>query len=856
VTRLKNLWASFLADNDLADTRPDFRFDPDFYAAQYPDLYATGLHAAEHYWTHGRAEGRLGNLYQRVAATKADIDARIAALVVDPSLSEKIARGEDGACELAFELIALGSPLDGQVSDFSQDYYLTLYPDLTKADMPPFLHFMLHGLSEGRRSLKDVRANQHEGALPFDPAKPTCMICVHECSRSGAPIVGLDLVRKASLDHNVVVAGLRGGALQEQFIEASCLVLLSEDPAEDMPYFQHPALQAISFAILNSVECYRFTKALVGMGIPFTSYLHEYSDYILPPYKANFMALYSDLLIFSSDAVRNSWAHILEDLDFDVARDSRIIAQRHLVLGTVTARAHRAARDRLARLIGRDLDGKRVVVGAGHAQWRKGTDLFVMTAQVLRKTDPDTVFVWIGDGLNHEDIYFGTWLDKHMREAGANTPDGNLHFLPAGEYYQDVLRASDVLFLSSRLDPLPNVVFDAMQVGSSVVRFRGASGFDDKTYSSQPGLHDVAYGDIHAAARALQDIAPKRPAGKSRADADLTAPDLFALISKALHARLSQQRYFAIGPGDYDVPVLFGTTQKDAANRVREREKIWSYERRRVWKSQAAVRANIAASENWIHRGMQIETYAPRAPDRPVPPFSMHIHAFYTDDLRHDLGKYSLYRQAERILVTTDTSQKADEISAIFENVGLAADILIGSNTGRDILPFLNLFREGPAANDPKDAIWCHVHQKKSGASALAGDVWREFLMTILLGDDAQTSCALDRIAEPDTGLVGAFDPYAISWAGSRRLLQGIEPQLPGPLPKHPILFPIGNMFWTKAGVVTRMNALFGPDYPWPNEPIANDGTVFHLIERLWPAAAAMCELQSVFLDKPDQKRT
>jgi len=855
VTRLQSLWASFLADNELAQARPDFRFDPDFYAAQYPDLYATGLDLGEHYWTHGRAEGRAGNLYQHVAAAMPDIDARIAALVVDPGLSAKIAEAGDGACELAFELIALGSPLDGQLSDFSQEYYLTLYPELAKAGIPPLQHFVLHGHAEGRHSLKDIRANQHEGALPFDPAKPTCMICVHDCSQSGAPIVGLDLVREASLDHNVVVAGLRGGALQEQFIEASCLVLLSENPAEDISYFRHPALQAVSFAILNSVECYRFTKALVGMDIPFASYLHEYCDYILPPYKAIFMALYSDLLIFSSDAVRNSWAHVLEDLDFDVARDSRVIAQRSLGLGKVTARAHRAARDRLARLIGRDLDGKRIIVGAGHAQWRKGTDLFVMTAQALRETDPDTIFVWIGDGLNHEDIYFGIWLDKHMREAGADTPDGNLHFLPAGEYYQDVLRASDALFLSSRLDPLPNVVFDAMQAGSCVVRFRGASGFDDEMYSSQSGLHEVAYGDIHAAARTLQDIAPKRPASKSSADADLAAPDLFALISRALHARLGQQRYFAIGSGDYDVPVLFGTSEEDAANRVREREKIWSYGRRRVWRSQAAVQADIAASDHWIHRGMQIDSYAPRVPDRPLPPFSMHVHAFYTDDLQHDLGKYALYRQAERILVTTDTPQKADEISAIFEQAGLAADILKAPNTGRDILPFLNLFGEGPAANDPEDTIWCHVHQKKSVTSAPAGDVWREFLMTILLGDGAQASCALDRIAEPDTGLVGAFDPYAISWAGSRRLLRGIEPQLPGPLPRHPILFPIGNMFWVKAGVVARMNALFGPDYPWPNEPIANDGTVFHLIERLWPTAAAMCKMHSVFLDKPDQKR-
>jgi glycosyltransferase involved in cell wall biosynthesis len=857
MAQLQGLWTGFIANTDLEGTRPGFRFDPNFYAAQHPNLHAERVDLAKHYQTYGKVKNSPPNLYQRTARSTPDLDARIAALIIDPDLSALIAAGEDGACELAFELLALGSPLDGQISDFSEDYYLAIYPNIAKARIAPVLHFILHGLKEGRRSLKEVRANQYEGAIPFDPEKPTCMICAHEFSRTGAPVVGLALVQEARQSHNVVVTGLRGGTLLEQFIEASCLVILSDNLSEDMPYFQHPALQAISFAILNSVDCFRFTKAMVRMRIPFASYLHEYADYILPPFKATDMALYSDLLVFSSSLVRDSWKNLLDDLDFDIARDSRIIAQQHLRRGGVSASTHRAARDRLARLIGCDLKGKRVVIGAGHAQWRKGTDLFVMTAQAMQKVDRKTVFIWIGDGLNHTEGHFGVWLDKHMREAGANTPGGNLHFLPAGDYYQDVLRASDVLFLSSRLDPLPNVVFDTMRVGSSVVRFRGASGFDDEIYATQAGLHDVAYGDIQAAAQALKSVSLKRPVKDSAPDpeADQQAPDLFAPISQALHTRLGEQPHFVIGPGDYDMPVIFSTAKKDATSRVYEREKIWTYGRRRVWQSQAAAQTEIAASDHWFHRGMEISDYSARDSEKPAPAFSMHVHVFHTDDLERDLGKYAIYRQAGRIVATTDTPQKADTISAIFTNARLTAEVLVGPNVGRDILPFMKLFADGPAARDPDDALWCHVHQKKAATSAIAGDVWRAFLMTILLGDSTETSCALDLIAETNTGLIGAFDPYAISWAGSRRLLQRIEPQLPGPLPMHPILFPTGNMFWTKAGVVARMNTLFGLDYPWPNEPIPDDGTVLHLIERLWPGVAAIDDMRAVFLDKPDQPR-
>ncbi|WP_300513171.1 glycosyltransferase, partial [Aliiroseovarius sp.] len=483
MTRLQNLWTDFLADTSLSEARPDFRFSPDFYATQYPDLLASGMDLGEHFWAHGRAEGRPGNRYQWAARATPDINARIAGLVIDPELSALIAAGEDGACELAFELIALGSPLDGRISDFSEDYYLAIYPDIAKAGMPPFLHFILHGVKEGRKSLRDIRDNEHDGAQEFDPAKPTCMICVHECSKSGAPVVGLDMVREAADHHNIVVSALRGGELFEEFRQQACVVILSEGPAEDMPHFRHPALQAVEFAILNSVECYLFTKVLISRDIPFASYLHEYAEYTLPAYKSIFTVLFSDLLVFSSRPVRDTWANIFSDLDFDTAHDSIVIPQQQLRLGDVSAEAHQQARNRLAGLIGLDLNGKRVVIGAGHAQWRKGTDLFVMAAQALRQTDPDTVFVWIGDGLNHEDVYFGVWLDKHMREAGANRPGSSLHFLPAGPYYHDVCRAADVMFLSSRLDPLPNVVFDAMAFGTQVVRFQGATGFDDDAYA-------------------------------------------------------------------------------------------------------------------------------------------------------------------------------------------------------------------------------------------------------------------------------------------------------------------------------------------------------------------------------------
>ena len=233
--------------------------------------------------------------------------------------------------------------------------------------------------------------------------------------------------------------------------------------------------------------------------------------------------------------------------------------------------------------------------------------------------------------------------------------------------------------------------------------------------------------------------------------------------------------------------------------------------------------------------------------------FAIHVHAFYIDDLDDDLRDQAAFARASRIVVTTDTEAKADRIRQMGADRGLTIQTQLVPNQGRDILPFLRLFGRDGLAGD--DRIWCHLHQKKSVQTTSHGDVWRRFLHRILLGDQDMLSWAVRRIADPDVGLVAPFEPHFVPWDDSRRLLAGIADRFPGPMPQNPLLFPVGNMFWTKADVARQMLDLFGEDHPWPNEPIPTDGTEYHLIERLWPAIAARMGLDSVFLHKDDEER-
>lgn len=867
---LKRYWQDLLAGwPELLKERPDYLFDSRFYYAEYTELDQNRHNAHSHFQSYGRAEGRFANRYCKLRDRLPALDHRLRNLITEPNLLRALAQGQEGAHELAFEAIMLRCGIDARISDFSADYYCRLYPDIVEAGIEPFEHYIQFGIREKRQTLRAVRHNFYTGFAGYDPAKPVCMIAVHEFSRSGAPIVGLDMVKSAAKNNNVIVVSLRDGPLLEEFRHEAVWVFVSERLNEELDLVLPDMTGMIKFAILNSVETFPFVRFLVAQDIPFATYLHEYTEYTRPAYKAICTVLYSDLLAYSSTPVCQSWAMLHADMEFDRETDAIVVPQAELHFGKVDRAGYDAARTRIGRMIGCDLTGKRLVFGAGHAQWRKGTDLFVLTAQMCRESDPDTVFIWIGDGLNHEDIIFGVWLDKHMTEAGTGDPGGNLFFLPAGSYYHDLMRAADTMFLSSRLDPLPNVVFDATRFGCNVVMFKNASGFDDAIYTDRDELTSVEFGNLDAVRQAIreQPLKISECGTGSAADTEPGKVDAFAEISTALLHRMDRQRYFVSGGGDYDVSVIFSSEARDAGARQRERERIWTRKRRFIWRSRAEAEAALEQSDNWLHQNIRITGYAAQAPgdlvaDKtrtagtetlPRPEFSIHVHAYYTEELADDIRRYAAYHLARRIVVTTDTAKKERQIEDIFATHGLSAEVLRVPNQGRDILPFMRLFHEdGPGC---EDEIWAHVHQKKSIGSARDGDVWRAFLMTILLGDDQRISTALAEIGRDSVGLVGAFDPYISGWAGSRRLIPAIESRLAGTLPRNPLLFPIGNMFWARRGVVDAMNAVFGPDYPWPNEPIANDGTVFHLIERLWPAVTAGAGLKTVFVEKSDQKR-
>jgi lipopolysaccharide biosynthesis protein len=97
----------------------------------------------------------------------------------------------------------------------------------------------------------------------------------------------------------------------------------------------------------------------------------------------------------------------------------------------------------------------------------------------------------------------------------------------------------------------------------------------------------------------------------------------------------------------------------------------------------------------------------------------------------------------------------------------------------------------------------------------------------------------LSRFAADQTlGLVFPADPHLSDWDANRDLAMAVAERM-GISPLPPFFdFPIGGMFWARSAA---LQPLFDLRLDWgdyPDEPIPEDATILHAIERLWPFVA------------------
>jgi lipopolysaccharide biosynthesis protein len=233
-----------------------------------------------------------------------------------------------------------------------------------------------------------------------------------------------------------------------------------------------------------------------------------------------------------------------------------------------------------------------------------------------------------------------------------------------------------------------------------------------------------------------------------------------------------------------------------------------------------------------------------------APSLAVIFHCFWPEALESLLPRLLCLKSLAGVAITTDTEAKAGEIHRLLEGFRgsqTTTRVFVVPNCGRDVLPFWIALRDFAADYD----FFLKLHSKKShhadrnfpqADGRPAGEVWNQDIYHCLLPESDQEICSLLKlmlVAELGAVYPRPWPPLARHGWGDKRnkgnlvaILTscGISPYLLF----GPLIYPVGNMFYGRVAHFLKFADTFINAIDYPIEPIQDDGTVLHAIERCY----------------------
>jgi len=334
-------------------------------------------------------------------------------------------------------------------------------------------------------------------------------LVLHEATRTGAPRVGGLIAKELAKAEDVHVIVLKDGPLTPWLAEcvgSSNLTVVSTDEFSYLVPFESRLNSAIALlsqndddiVYVNSLAASVFVFAAEKLGRRTVIHVHEKAAEIenllrFDLTKVQVMA-FADAAVLAADDLARDILATLDQIpanytNFGIAID--IEAVRELAKARPTP-AVNAAGEAFSK-------GKRLVVGmCGHASPRKGSDIFLATAEAA----PDCDFLWVG-GWSPEESAENEVFDAFV---GKNLP--NLYVTGAVENPYAHIGRMDLFFLSSREDPNPLVLAEAMVLNVPLLCFSKTTAVADRLGRSGILCHGLP--NVEDAVRVIEACAPEK----------------------------------------------------------------------------------------------------------------------------------------------------------------------------------------------------------------------------------------------------------------------------------------------------------------------------------------------------------
>jgi glycosyltransferase involved in cell wall biosynthesis len=792
----------------------------------------------------------------------------------------------------ALHYVIIGEHLGHAPSNgFDPVYYRERYPDVRCAAVSCLGHYLATGPSEGRRPLS-VGATLSFDRTRLDLHHSTVLLIIHQASRTGAPILAYNIAMRLQGRYNVVAVLLAGGELVTHF-EQCCAAAVGPLGYEhwhavEAKYLVRRLLECYRplYAIANSIESRLVFPSLAFENIPVVTLVNEFASYTRPRGAMGQALDWSTQVVFSAGVVASSAQSEHPTLS---GRPIHILPQGRCDLPPVRSKGECDQNDRIRKLMRpKGAEDAFVVLGCGTVHIRKGVDLFLACAAAVSSLNPERAvrFVWIGQGYNpDEDISYSCYLADQISRSGL---EGKIAILDEVPDLEPVYASADVFFLSSRLDPLPNVAIEAAMHGIPVICFEHSTGIAD-LFADEPATSEcvVPYLDVPAAARVITQIVDDKGAysrigeatrrlASATFDMDRYVSRLDELGLDAVRIMRQRAQDFATVRDDpmFDKRVYLpldwpaatreeaiigflarwttvGTSRKPATNGLFRRPcagfhpQIYAHENRNRYDT-----SFVNPLAHFIRSGKPdgpwcSDLITPNS--RPLRArktglrIGLHAHFFYPELASQLMAKLKCNDSGCDLIFTTDSDAKAALLRKATKEFSRGeVQVRIVPNRGRDIGAFLTGLAKSVATDFD---IVGHVHGKRSLAvgDAALGENWREFLWQNLIGDqNPMMDIVLDRFATDSLlGLVFPEDPHLCDWDQDREIAEELASRMNIKEPLPPFFnFPVGTMFWARTAALAPLLALNLDWEGYPEEPVPIDGTILHALERLLPFVA------------------
>lgn len=798
------------------------------------------------------------------------------------------------------ELLGLApSPL------FDPAFYMERYEDLAAHSLSPLQHYTESGQRENRRGTSAA------SRLAFPPLpqseKPTILVVVHDASRTGAPVLGWNIVLGLADNYDIVTLVMHEGSLEEDFRQVSAATIgplvWEEWHAVDMKRLAARLVATYQpiYAIANSIETYLTVPALARLGVPSVALVHEFAGYTRPLAKMRDVFDWATHIVFPADLVANASFDAFPALA--QRRGIHVLSQGRSQLpdnGGVDATADildDSDADISRHIQPDDADDCFVVIGIGSVHIRKGVDLFLTAAAFAKKISPDQRFrfVWIGDGYDPiNDASYSVYLAEQLARS---TLTETVIILDPIANLEPVYAAADMFFLSSRLDPQPNVGIDAVTRGIPTVCFDNACGTAEiLSADTETRSLVVPYLDTYRAAAVICELARDRAAlaemGRASARVGNAAYDMRLYLKqidkwgRSAAAALKQEDLqtlinadvidpelalppLALPTGAFGVErhvlqqwAVVGTSHNQVSNPQFRRPcpgfhpQVYAQHH-----ADACIEGGANPLAHWLRNGKpkgawsrQVFTPLDALPGNPeTVRVALHAHFYYLDNAPDFAARLACNETRTDLFISTNTDAKAEALRAVFTGHGGAVEVRVMPNRGRDIGPFLVGFAP-EIARGGYDVVG-HFHGKKSlSTNEAMGDLWREFLWDNLIGGEHRMLdlAAAAFASQPELGLVIAEDPHLVGWDENKPIAEALAARMGMTTPLDDFFdFPLGTMFWARPAALQPLVDLGLTWDDYPGEPVAYDGTLLHALERLLPHATHKAKLAMAGMRAP-----